>query len=90
MPNTKSAEKRVRTAEKRRARNQAVKSSLRTAVKKVRVAAEAHSPAVVTAFQAATSALDKAAAKGVIHPNKASRLKSRLAKRVASASQPQA
>ncbi|MGE5554436.1 MAG: 30S ribosomal protein S20 [Betaproteobacteria bacterium] len=85
MPNIKSAEKRVRTSEKRRARNQAVKSSLRTAVKKVRTAVEAKSPAVAQTFQAATSSLDKAAAKGVIHPNKAARLKSRLAKRVAGA-----
>ncbi|HHW13665.1 MAG TPA: 30S ribosomal protein S20 [Firmicutes bacterium] len=82
MPNIKSAEKRVRTSEKRRARNQSVKSSLRTAVKKVIVAAQAKSPEVAGTFQAATSALDKAAAKGVIHPNKAARMKSRLAKRV--------
>lgn len=81
MPNIKSAEKRVRTSEKRRARNQSVKSSLRTSLKKV-VAAGAGAPAAA-AFQAAESALDKAAAKGVIHPNKAARTKSRLAKRVA-------
>lgn len=82
MPNIKSAEKRVRTAEKRRVRNQSVKSSLRTAVKKVVVAAQAKSAEAVGTFQLASSALDKAAAKGVIHPNKAARMKSRLAKRV--------
>lgn len=84
MPNIKSAEKRVRTSAERQARNQAVKSSLRTAVKKVK-AAEAGTPAAVETFQAVTSSLDKAAAKGVIHPNKADRMKSRLAKKVAAA-----
>lgn len=85
MPNIKSAEKRVRTSEKRRARNQAVKSSLRTSLKKVRVAVDAQSPELPMTVRAAESALDKAAAKGIIHPNKAARTKSRMAKRAAAA-----
>jgi small subunit ribosomal protein S20 len=85
MPNIKSAKKRVRTAEERRARNQSVKSSLRTSLKKVTAAVGAQSAAVTETFDAAQSALDRAAAKGVIHPNKAARTKSRMAKKVNSA-----
>ena len=86
MANIKSAKKRAVQAEKRRARNRAVKSTLRTALKKARgIVAEgdaAKSPGVVSE---ASSAIDVAARKGVIHRNTASRLKSRLAKRAASA-----
>ena len=79
MPNVKSAEKRMRTAAKRAARNKAQRSRLRTAVKKAR---QAESPEeVTTAFQEAKSLLDRAARKRLVHPNKAARLKSRLAKR---------
>jgi small subunit ribosomal protein S20 len=81
MANTKSALKRIKTSEKRRQRNMAVKSATRTYVKKARTAIaqnEAESQAEVVA---AISALDRAARKGVIHPNNAARRKSRLMKR---------
>jgi small subunit ribosomal protein S20 len=83
MPTTKSAKKRLRQSLERRARNRAVKSSLKTQIKKVLVAVDARDTAAgIDEFRAATKKLDQAAAKGVIHRNKASRLKSRLAARL--------
>jgi len=80
LPNTKSAEKRVRTNEKRAQRNRQARSRLRTALKKVR---SADSPeAATSAFRDATELLDRAASRNLIHPNKAARTKSRLAKLV--------
>jgi small subunit ribosomal protein S20 len=77
LPNIKAAIKWARQSEKRHVRNVDVKTRLKTLVKKARaVGAEA---AVVTL---AESQLDKAASKGIIHPNKAARKKSRLAKAV--------
>lgn len=73
MPNIKAAEKWVRQSEKRAARNRGVRSRLRTLAKR---AAGGGSEA----NQAAESAFDKAAQKGIIHPNKAARKKSRLAR----------
>jgi len=82
MANTKSALKRIRTSEKRRERNQAVKSATRTYVKKAR-SALTHDAAQSSAdVLAAISALDKAAKKGVIHRNNAARRKSRLMKQL--------
>lgn len=76
MPNVKSAEKRMRTNEIRAERNRAFRSKLRTALKKVR---SAGSPADGTAaLREASSLLDRAARKRIIHPNKAARAKSRL------------
>jgi small subunit ribosomal protein S20 len=78
LPNTKSAEKRVRTNEKRAQRNRQARSRLRTALKKVR---QAESPEDASAaFRSATELLDRAASRRLIHPNKAARTKSRLAK----------
>jgi small subunit ribosomal protein S20 len=79
LPNVKSAEKRMRTAEKRAARNKAQRSRLRTAVKKARQAESAED--TQAAFLDAKSLLDRAARKHLVHPNKAARLKSKLAKR---------
>lgn len=78
MANIKSAEKRNRQAIKRTARNRVVRGSARTAVKKARVAIESGDPNALQAVLAAEKALDRAASKGVIHPNNASRRKSRL------------
>jgi len=78
MPNTKSAEKRVRTNEKRAERNRQARSRLRTALKRVRLAETAD--AADTAFRRATELLDRAASRRLIHPNKAARTKSRLAR----------
>ncbi|MDO5492127.1 MAG: 30S ribosomal protein S20 [Nesterenkonia sp.] len=83
MANIKSQKKRVITNEKARQRNQAVKTQLKTAVKKVRnaVAAGDKDEAVV-AHRYASRMLDKAVSKGVIHRNQAANRKSRLAARV--------
>lgn len=81
MPRIKSSKKRMRQSEKRAAQNRAQRSALRTAVKRVRTAA---SPEEATqAYQQAVSLLDRAGRKNLIHPNSASRQKSRLAKSVA-------
>ena len=77
MANIKSQKKRIRTNEKARIRNKAVRSELKTAVKRVHAAVEAGDKAAAAA--AATTAyrkLDKAAAKGVIHKNQAANRKS--------------
>ncbi|MGO3795864.1 30S ribosomal protein S20 [Actinomyces sp.] len=85
MANIKSQMKRIRTNEKRRVRNQAVKSELKTHVRKTREAVEAgDKEAAEKALQVASRKLDKAVSKGVIHRNQAANRKSKLAKRVAS------
>ncbi|MDA8336566.1 MAG: 30S ribosomal protein S20 [Peptococcaceae bacterium] len=82
MPNIKSAEKRVELARKRTARNAAIKSATRTAVKKFETAFGQHdAPATAASFKKAAIALDKAVSKGVLHKNTAARKKSRLAKK---------
>ncbi|MEG1479438.1 MAG: 30S ribosomal protein S20 [Kiritimatiellia bacterium] len=78
MPNIKSAEKRVITAEKANLRNRAVKSELLTSRRKVDAALASGDKAVaVAAVSAYASKLDKAAKKGVIKGNTADRKKSR-------------
>jgi small subunit ribosomal protein S20 len=83
MANIKSQIKRNRQNEERRVRNKAVRSELKTRTKRVLVAANAGSPSVGDELVMAIKRLDKAAAKGVIHPNQAARRKSRLTRRVA-------
>ena len=79
MPNTKSAKKRLRQSLERRARNRAVKSTLKTQIKKVHTAVQAGDTAATgDEFRTAVKKLDQAGAKGVIHRNKAARLKSSL------------
>lgn len=83
MANIKSQIKRIKTNEKARLRNKAVKSELKTHVRKVRVAVEAgDKDAATAALQAANRKLDKAVSKGVIHANQAANRKSALAKAV--------
>ena len=77
MPNVKSAEKRMRTNKIREQRNKAARSRLRTAIKKAR---QAEGEGADAAFLQAKSLLDRAARKRLIHPNKAARLKSQLAR----------
>ena len=84
MANIKSQIKRIKTNEKSRLRNKAVKSQLKTSVRTVREAAKAgDKDAAGTALAAASRRLDKAASKGVIHKNQAANRKSALAKTVA-------
>ena len=80
MANIKSQIKRNRTNEKARLRNKATKSSLKTAVKKFRVAAEAGDTDTATKLlKDASRQLDQAASKGVIHKNQAANRKSAMA-----------
>ena len=85
MANIKSQIKRIKTNEKARLRNKAVKSSLKTSVRKFREAADAGDrDTAVQAMTTASRELDKAASKGVIHKNQAANRKSAMAKRAAS------
>ncbi len=84
MANIKSQIKRNKQNEKARQRNKAVKSSLKTSVRKFREAADAGDvDAATDAMRAASRNLDKAASKGVIHQNQAANRKSAMAKRAA-------
>ncbi|HEX7897343.1 MAG TPA: 30S ribosomal protein S20 [Planctomycetota bacterium] len=83
MAHTISALKQWKQSENRRARNHAVKSELRTQVKKVQTAVDKKDAAVAkTALQEAYSLIDRAVSKGILHKNTASRHKSRLSARV--------
>ena len=80
MPNSASAKKSLRQSQKRRLSNRMKRSALRTTIKKFRAAVDAGDrEAVESAFRLATKKLDQAAAKNLIHKNKAARTKSRLA-----------
>jgi small subunit ribosomal protein S20 len=81
VANIKSQIKRNRTNEKARERNKAVKSSLKTAVRKFRNAADAGASDVAELAKEASRELDKAVSKGVIHKNQAANRKASIAKR---------
>jgi len=84
VANIKSQKKRILTNEKARQRNKAVKSSLKTAVRRFNTAAEAgDAEQAATLARDASRKLDKAASKGVIHKNQAANRKSAIAKRAA-------
>lgn len=84
MANIKSQIKRIKTNEKARQRNKAVKSSLKTAIRKAREAVAAgDSQKAIEATREASRELDKAVSKGVIHKNQAANKKSALASKVA-------
>ena len=86
MANTKSALKRIRQAEVARARNASIRSTVRTALKKVRAAAGTSDAAQAQELlRLATKSIDKAASKGVLNARAASRKISRLAKAVSAA-----
>ena len=81
MANIKSQIKRNKQNEKARMRNKAVKSSLKTSVRKFRTAAQSgDAEAADVALRAACRQLDKAVSKGVIHKNQAANRKSAIAK----------
>jgi small subunit ribosomal protein S20 len=91
LANIRSAVKRNRQAQKRRTRNVQVRTGLKSAVKKARDAVVHGDPAAAKpAVQAALRALDKAASKGIIHKNAASRRISRLAKAASKRAKPAA
>ena len=83
MANIKSAKKRILVNRTKAERNKAIKSGVKTAVKKVTAAIEANDKAAAAeALVAATATIDKAATKGVYHKNTAFRKVSRLAQAV--------
>jgi small subunit ribosomal protein S20 len=85
VANIKSQIKRIKTNEKARQRNKAVKSSLKTAIRRTREAVEAGDAEKANeAAREASRKLDKAVSKGVIHKNQAANKKSALAHKVAS------
>jgi small subunit ribosomal protein S20 len=85
VANIKSQIKRIRTNEAARLRNKSVKSSLKTAIRQFREAADSGDrDKALAAMQTASRKLDKAASKGVIHANQAANKKSAMAKQAAS------
>lgn len=91
MANIKSQKKRIITNEKRRVRNQAVRSHMRTMMKiAIQAIDTSDSSQIGDSLPKALSAIDKAAKKGVIHRNSAARKKSLLQHRAAVAQSPQA
>lgn len=83
MANIKSQIKRNRQNERRHERNKAVRSELKTRTKNAVKAAETGADDVAERLRLALKRIDKAAAKGVIHPNQAARRKSRLVRHIA-------
>ena len=81
MPNIKSQKDRVVQAKKEAMHNKAVKSNLKTVIKKANAAIVSNDENKDAAIKAAVSAIDSAKSKGVIHKNTASRKISRMAKR---------
>ena len=85
MPNIKSAKKRVLVIEKKTMRNKAIKSALKTQVKKFLAAVDANDKELATKlFPETVSAIDAAATKGILHKNNANNRKAKLAKKLAS------
>ena len=82
MANTRSAEKMIRVAERRRLRNRSVKSAVKTYIRKAERGIVATAEDVQAMVVQAISSLDKAASKGVLHPRNVARRKSRLMKKL--------
>jgi small subunit ribosomal protein S20 len=82
LANTKSALKEIRKNARRRVRSRLVRTSTRTHVKRAVQAIDTSAPETQELLRRAISALDKAAAKDVIHRNAAARRKSRLTKKL--------
>lgn len=82
MPNVKSAQKRLKTSQRRRTRNRAVRSTMRKALRDARTALGAgDEQAAKAALPRALSLIGRSAKKGIIHKRTAARLQSRLTKR---------
>ena len=82
MANTRSAIKRMKQNEKRRQRNRAARSVIRSSIKVARTALEARAPESAAAVHDAIRTLDRAVSRGVMHRNTAARKKSSLAKKL--------
>jgi len=85
MANHKSAKKRIDVSARQNLENKRVKSALKTQLKKFDTALDAKDKDIDSILKQTISAIDNAASKGVIHKNAASRKKSQVAKKVASA-----
>lgn len=87
MANIKSAIKRIKVAERRRLHNAAIKSRVRTAIRRFNEAlSKGEADVVKETLAKAFSVIDKAAAKGVLHKNNAARKKAQLSRKLAKAS----
>jgi small subunit ribosomal protein S20 len=85
LANIKSAAKRARQAEGRRQHNVALRSRMRTAIKKVqKAAADGNAEQATSLYKEAVPQIDRMVSKGIIHKNNAARTKSRLSKRIKS------
>lgn len=83
MPNIKSAKKRVLVTEKKTQQNKAIKSALKTSIKKFLAAVNAGDKETATALYSETvSAIDSAVTKGILHKNNAANKKAKLAKKL--------
>ncbi len=88
MPNIKSAKKRVLVTEKKTRQNKAIKSALKTSIKKFLNAVNAGDKETANALYPETvSAIDSAVTKGILHKNNANNKKAKLAKKLASLSE---
>jgi len=91
MANTKQAAKRAKTSVKQRAANQSMRTTLRSAIKKIQKAIESGDKAAAdAAFRSQQSVIDAIADKRIIHKNKAARHKSRLAQQIKALGAPRA
>ncbi len=81
MPNIQGSEKRMRQQRRREARNRTQRSRMKTAIKRVMAATDADE--ATTAYRETVAILDRYASRRLIHPNKAARKKSQLARKVA-------
>lgn len=82
MANTRSAIKRIKQSEKRRQRNRAARSEIRSTVKAARSALGSKAPEAKAAVDDAIRTIDRAVTKGVMHRNTAARRKSALARQI--------
>ncbi len=82
MPNIKSAKKRVKVINTKTMQNKAVKSQLRTEIKKADAAVASNTEDKVAAVRVAVKKIDQAVAKGILHKNTAARKKSALDKKL--------
>jgi small subunit ribosomal protein S20 len=82
MPHTKSAKKHQRQSEKRRLHNRAIKSAIKTQLKRFAEALDGPADKLAEQYNLAAKKLDKAAAKRVIHANLAARKKSQIARQM--------
>ena len=82
MPNIKSAKKRVKVIATKTAQNKALKSALKTYIKKAYIAVDTNADDKAEAVRLAVKKIDQAVAKGLLHKNTAARTKSSLAKRL--------